>query len=140
MTKHMLDASLPQPCNHLALKADPAAWAALPLVGVQRVEGAEDIEIRTCAACGSSLGRPVEPSAKQRLFDLFSAVRLAGCGALTLHEDMTAGAVDALQAWAAIDGLEIETLAVRTPPMAVLTIRFGNEHYVKVFAALGAAS
>jgi hypothetical protein len=81
-----------------------------------------------------------EPSARQRLFDLFSAVRLAGCGALTLHEDMTAGAVAALQAWAAIDGLEIETLALRTPPMAVLTIRFGAEHNVKVFAALGAAS
>jgi hypothetical protein len=64
----MLDASLPQPCDHPALKADPAAWAALPLVGVQRIPAdetgpAETLELRNCNApgCGSTLAKAVQP-------------------------------------------------------------------------------
>lgn len=50
--------------DHAALKADPAAWAALELVGVQVTPEDEDgpeerLELRNCL-CGSTLARLVE--------------------------------------------------------------------------------
>jgi hypothetical protein len=41
-------------CDHDALRADAAAWAALPLVGVMRIEGEPTLELRNCP-CGSTL-------------------------------------------------------------------------------------
>lgn len=46
-------------CDHAAIKADPARWAALPRIGDQPVEAFEDepayrLELRNCI-CGSTL-------------------------------------------------------------------------------------
>jgi hypothetical protein len=48
---------------HNALKADDAAWATLPLVGVQHIDADEDgpaesLELRNCA-CGSTLCKSI---------------------------------------------------------------------------------
>lgn len=43
-------------CDHDALRKDAEAWAALPLVGIQRcVEGDPDLEIRQCRTCLTTL-------------------------------------------------------------------------------------
>jgi hypothetical protein len=48
------------PHDHNALKSDPAKWAALPLVGIQRLDADGDepayrLVLKNCTACHSTL-------------------------------------------------------------------------------------
>lgn len=53
------------PTDHAALKADAARWSALPHIGTQRTPEdefgpAEDLELRNCNVCHSTLAKLVE--------------------------------------------------------------------------------
>jgi hypothetical protein len=47
--------------DHAAVKADPAAWAALELVGHQRIEGEPVLELRLCSECRTTLAIEIDP-------------------------------------------------------------------------------
>lgn len=50
---------------HRAIKADDAAWARQPFVGLWRVDEDGEVlisdEVRNCAACHTTMMRPVKP-------------------------------------------------------------------------------
>jgi hypothetical protein len=46
---------------HVALKADPALWAAAPYVGIQDGAGGPDLELRNCPACATTLANELWP-------------------------------------------------------------------------------
>jgi hypothetical protein len=51
------------PAVHSAIKLDDVAWSQLQYIGIQRdeEEPAEDLELRNCSVCHSTLCRQVRP-------------------------------------------------------------------------------